>query len=181
MPNQRACLPCKNKKVYDFLNERLGRGASLFTISAELAQPFRMRDFGYGKAPGPTMLENHMRNHGRRVTPVDTSEARMPVFSGPQEVPAVVFDPAKDIASQIQQQALEQLARGDMRISAAHALKAQELLDKRAEKAADRELQVALARIVLARKVPPAHLVGGEDAIIEGRAEEVHKADPASS
>lgn len=151
------------------MTERLGRGVSVSTISAELAQKHRMESMGYGRPPGPSTLESHLRKHTQRLAPVSTN---LPTFSGDATVAPVgpVYDPKKDIAAAIQEQALAQLQSGDMRINAAAALRAQELLDRRAEKAADRELQVALARIILARTVP-SHLVGGEHAgrtVIEG-------------
>lgn len=175
MPNQRACLPCKNEKVAKYLKERMALGASLRTISAELAQSHRLETFGYRKAPGTMMLETHVNKHMVPLVPVlSTSD---PVFAAAPKAPE--FKKEMDIAALVQQQAYEQMQRGEMRISAAHALRAQEILDRRAERQADREMQVALARIVLSRRNPPQRLVGGSDDIVEGEAVEVEAGSTA--
>jgi hypothetical protein len=159
------------------MKDRFQLGASVDTISAELAQRHRMRELGYTRAPGPTMLATHVAKHNSGMVPVQPSTPVFSTYTSYASPPSTTPTPGgeTDIAKAIQRQALEQLQRGEMRLTAAHALRAQELIDRRAEKQADREMQVALARIILSRREAPAALIGEEQHayIIEGEAREV--------
>ena len=53
-----------------------------------------------------------------------------------------------DFATLVQKRAAEMLADGQLRVTASHGLQAQALLDRRAEKAADRDLAVNMARLL---------------------------------
>jgi hypothetical protein len=53
-----------------------------------------------------------------------------------------------DFAIMVQKRATELLAAGDLRVTAQHGLTAQALLDRRAEKAADRDLSINIARLL---------------------------------
>lgn len=57
-------------------------------------------------------------------------------------------DEQRDFATLIQQRAMELLEKGEIRVTAAHGLQAQALIDRRAEKAADRDLAVNIARLL---------------------------------
>ena len=48
----------------------------------------------------------------------------------------------------VQKRAIELLAAGDLRVTAQHGLQAQALLDRRAEKQADRDLALNMARLL---------------------------------
>jgi hypothetical protein len=79
-----------------------------------------------------------------------------------------------DFAQAIRSEANRRLAAGTLTVTAAHGLKAQELLDRRAEKRMDRALMVELAGLLSgARSLhgPPSDLV------IEGEWREVSSAD----
>jgi hypothetical protein len=54
----------------------------------------------------------------------------------------------RDFATLIQKRAMQLLEAGEIRVTAAHGLQAQALIDRRAEKAADRDLAVNIARLL---------------------------------
>jgi hypothetical protein len=144
-------------------------------ISAELANRERMDAMSYKRPPGVQMLHDHLTRHVRQTAPVS---ALMPSFGDPEPEP--LDDEhvlSRDVASAVQQRALELLEKGEMRISAAHALRAQEIIDRRQEKQRDRELLLVLARVLTKEQAPPPKYVGMaekvEPLIIAGHAEEV--------
>jgi hypothetical protein len=53
-----------------------------------------------------------------------------------------------DFATMVQKRATELLQSGDLRVTAQHGLTAQALIDRRAEKAADRDLALNMARLL---------------------------------
>lgn len=73
----------------------------------------------------------------------------------------------RDFAVAIQKQALAELAKGTLRVTTKDGLLAQQLLDKRAEKAKDREFIMNLARLVSGAGAPPP------DTVIEGEFNEL--------
>ena len=154
MPNQRACIPCKYPSADDYLRRRMSEGADLKTIRSELASPYQRKAHGYNKPPTVDMLQVHNTQH-RGLAPVRDS---LPTFSGSGSTSPV---PTTDVATAIQAEALAALERGELRVTAANALKAQEILDRRAEKAADRELTLVLARLATMSK-PPEDIIEGE-------------------
>jgi len=172
MPNQRACLPCKNGLVESYIKKRRGIGASSKTISGELAQNHRMDEFGYTRAPGLAMVEKHLAKH---LTAVAVGTPALPTFKGTDSETGERVD----VATAIQRKSMELLAAGDMRITAAHALRAQEMIDRRSEKERDRELMITLARVLTQRATPPVGLIASGDdeggAIIEGEVVVVSK------
>ncbi len=173
MPNQRACLPCKNSLVRGYITKRIGVRASTKTISAELAQHHRMDEFGYTRAPGLSMLEVHLKKHVKEVA---VGKPPLPTFTGTDPETGLRVD----IATAIQRTSLEMLANGEMRITAAHALRAQEMIDRRADRERDRELMITLARVLTQRAQAPEGLIApGDDAggvIIEGEVVVVEEA-----
>jgi len=76
-----------------------------------------------------------------------------------------------DVAVLVQAQVIEKLKDGSARVTVQHGLQAQQLLDRRAERAKDRELAVTLARL-LHSPLPPVGMVQ-ERIVIEGEAVEV--------
>ena len=167
---QRACLPCTNGLVAKYMRDRFALGASLHTVSAELAAPRRMQEFGYKRPPGPSMLGRHVERHMVATAVVSKN---VPSFLPPANSRSLDTYVDKDVASAIREQALQQLAKGEMRLTAAHALRAQEMLDRRVEKQKDREMQVLLARVLTRHQVPPPKYVGPDEDIIEGQAVKV--------
>jgi hypothetical protein len=61
---------------------------------------------------------------------------------------AAQSDAEVDFAIMVQKRATELLAKGELRVTAQHGLTAQALLDRRAEKAADRDLSINIARLL---------------------------------
>jgi hypothetical protein len=76
----------------------------------------------------------------------------------------------KDFATLIRERAVELLAAGEIRVTAAHGLQAQALIDRRAEKAADRDLTINIARLL------SGSIISTPMRVIEGRAYEVETA-----
>ena len=91
---------------------------------------------------------------------------QQPTFAGSG---STNLESGTDVATAIQAEALAALERGELRVTAANALKAQEILDRRAEKAADRQLTLVLARLATMSKPP--------DDIIEGEVVDLGQAD----
>lgn len=69
-----------------------------------------------------------------------------------------------DFATMVQHRATELLAAGELRVTTQHGLSAQALLDRRAEKQADRDIALNIARLLSGAMVMPPVTV------IEGRA-----------
>ena len=86
---------------------------------------------------------------------------------------------APDVAVLVQKQVVEKLEAGEARVTVQHGLQAQQLLDKRAERAKDRELAVTLARLLHAPAPSPEQVrhrqvdAGSGEEIIEGTAVEI--------
>jgi hypothetical protein len=68
-----------------------------------------------------------------------------------------------DFATLVQKRAAQMLAAGELRVTASHGLQAQALLDRRAEKQADRDLAVNMARLL------SGAMVMAPSEVIEGR------------
>jgi hypothetical protein len=67
-----------------------------------------------------------------------------------------------DFAVMVQKRATEMLAAGELRVTAQHGLTAQALLDRRAEKQADRNIALNIARLLSgAMMMPPATVIDG--------------------
>jgi hypothetical protein len=67
-----------------------------------------------------------------------------------------------DFATMVQKRASEMLAAGDLRVTASHGLQAQALLDRRAEKQADRDLSLNMARLLSgAIMMTPSEVIDG--------------------
>lgn len=101
----------------------------------------------------------------RRKPTVPAEEEVITISPGPVSPPT-----EGDFAVMVKQRAVEALASGSLRITAQHGLQAQALLDRRAEKAADRSLALNMARLLSGAisMVPTT--------VIEGRAVEIHEA-----
>ncbi len=67
-----------------------------------------------------------------------------------------------DFATMVQKRATELLAAGELRVTAQHGLTAQALLDRRAEKQADRDVAINIARLLSGAMVmPPVTVIEG--------------------
>lgn len=72
-----------------------------------------------------------------------------------------------DFATLVQKRAAAMLAEGNLKVTASHGLQAQSLLDRRVEKAADRDLALNMARLL------SGSVIMAPQEVIEGRAIEV--------
>lgn len=83
------------------------------------------------------------------------------LVSALEEKPGQPISENTDFATAIRSEANRLLAAGQLRVTANHGLKAQELLDRRAEKQADRALMVELAALLSGSRGsgPPADLI----------------------
>lgn len=157
------CLACFNDEVAGFVRRRTLEGATVRTICRELTDPERKLAMGYRRPPTPTAVHEHLSKHVRAVAPVS---AVLPSFTDPEverEEDALRDEPS-DVAGLIQKRSLEALRKGEMPLTASHALRAQEILDRRAEKQRDRELMLVLARVLTREKAPPPKYVGMSEA-----------------
>lgn len=78
-----------------------------------------------------------------------------------------------DVATLVQKQVVERLEAGEARVTVQHGLQAQQLLDRRAERAKDRELAVTLARLLHSPAPPPEAIRARPVDAIEGHVVEV--------
>lgn len=84
-------------------------------------------------------------------------------------------DASDDVAVLVQKEVVRKLKAGEGRVTVQHGLQAQQLLDRRAERAKDRELAITLARL-LHSGAPPASAITARrvDAeVVEGEYAEV--------
>lgn len=82
--------------------------------------------------------------------------------------------PSADVAVLVQKEVVAKLRAGEARVTVQHGLQAQQLLDRRAERAKDRELAVTLARMLHAPAPPMAAIRERvEPVVIEGEVEVV--------
>jgi len=90
------------------------------------------------------------------------------------ETPAGTSD---DVAVLVQKRVVEKLQAGEARVTVQHGLQAQQLIDKRAERAKDRELAVTLARLLHSGAPPPEAIRARHVDAIEGEVVEVTRGD----
>lgn len=83
----------------------------------------------------------------------------------------------EDVAVLVQKRVVEKLKAGDARVTVQHGLQAQQLLDRRAERAKDRELAITLARLLHSPAPPPEAIRARPVDVIEGEVMEVTSGD----
>lgn len=168
---RKECPLCVSEPAKTFFIKRLGQGAMLSIIAREMNYEPRRREWGIdGRKLKEDDLAEHQRVHEGDLPAI---YGGAPSFGGGQDSTLSGRTAENDVATAIQAQALEMLANGEMKLSASTALKAQQMLDERVDRHANRELAVALARI-LAGALPPPDLIDQESSadIIEGEFEE---------
>jgi hypothetical protein len=140
----RECSICNGERGA-VVNALLAAGRTLYAIERE------MRNVGY-----PTKAETVKKHldvclQGQRGTTIpdpDTMDNR-------------------DFAALVRSEAVKQLASGNLRITATHGLQAQSLIDRRAEKMADRGLSIRLAELMGGGTAPPEIIVSDAFIVIE--------------
>ena len=165
----KKCSICSDDKKMDWVARRHIEG---FT-------PNKME--GMSKEQGLPMKRETISRHLRNC--IGTSATGDDVVRVAAAVGPVTTAPApeapEDVAVLVQRQVVEKLKEGEARVTVQHGLQAQQLLDRRAERAKDRELAVTLARLLHAPPPPPEAITHrrvaaeGSDEIIEGEAVEI--------
>ena len=158
-----ACSICEDPRKKDFVARRHVEGYTLR----------QMEDMS--RDSGMTMKRETIGKHLRDCI---ATPAVGPVV---RKVAATVKPPSaaiEDVATMVQAEVVKRLREGEARVTVQHGLQAQALLDRRAERAKDRELAITLARLLHAPAPPEAVVlrrVGGDpnDVVIEGEMVEI--------
>lgn len=127
-----------------------------------------------GKSPG--FIEKHMRGLGTPVKEETTrrhrSNCNLPAPTDAHGTLKGLAQERADLAQLVHDTAVDLLKQGKMTVRVGDGLKATELLDKRKDRQADRDLLLNLGRLLSGASAPiPARVV-----IIEGEAVEVGSA-----
>jgi hypothetical protein len=160
---ERRCVICADPAKTDWVARRLMEGHSLSKIE-EMSRV----------SPVVGVIKRETITSHKKVCleAGDISQTKM------AEVARVVTkgkEPADDVAVLVQREVVAKLKAGEARVTVQHGLQAQQLLDRRAERAKDRELAVTLARL-LHTPPPPASAILERiepGIIIEGEAVEI--------
>jgi hypothetical protein len=159
-PRPRArCSICASARLPQ-INTLIASGMTLIDISEEMRKT--------GKPIKRETIGKHFRfclGSRRPVLDENVAQAVADAERG------ATTDAEIDFARMVQRRATQLLASGQMKVTASHGIAAQALLDRRAEKDADRNLALNLARL-LSGAMTPAPMV-----IIEGRAEMMELGD----
>ena len=95
------------------------------------------------------------------------SRVKLPSIAKVEKAPPTQLDPSGDLAEMVAVRAAELVANGSARVSVGDGLKAQALLDRRAEKAEDRRFMLNLAQLLSGGGQPaPKELLPGD--VVEG-------------
>lgn len=179
---RRRCSICGNPDLFDLIERKLAEGFAPFRLEAFMrTEPVRAAGFLPIKQE---TISKHMRDCTARREPTK-DRSRLPRAISP-----AIYDMAQrsisvteplqshpdDLAVMVRKRAAERLREGDIEPSLRDGLKAQELLDRRAEKSKDRELGITIARLLAGVQaprdvLPDVRTVGVE--VIEGEAVEV--------
>lgn len=142
----RICAICSDDRL-PIVNSMLAAGRSLTWIEKEMKN--------LGKPTKSETVSRHLRNclnDNRQAGAISERGAGLPVSN-------------EDFALAVRAEAQKMLNEGRLSVRTEHGLTAQALLDRRAEKQADRRLMVELAGLLSgARRIegPPDDLIVGE-------------------
>ena len=84
---------------------------------------------------------------------------------------------SEDVAVLVQKEVVRKLKAGEGRVTVQHGLQAQQLLDRRAERAKDRELAITLARLLHSGAPPDSAITARPVDVVEAEYEEVTSGD----
>jgi hypothetical protein len=141
-----ACSICEDApETREFIESRLARGESARGVSRDLNERHDLRSYDYRtiSAHWRRCLGHSFKLHGPHAA--RRAAVRASVISG-------------DVAITIRDAAIKALEAGDMRRTANHALRAQELLDRRSERHQDMEVALLLARVLTSQPVPERYV-----------------------
>lgn len=170
------CSICSKPDLFEWVERQLALGYPMAKIEEFSRQP-GARDIGILPVKQETVSKHVKGCTARREVTKDRRRTPPPV---PQRVydlaaGAVAAMPQSDLATLIRDRVQKRIEDDpDIALSVKDGLKAQEMLDRRAEKAAGRELRLTLARLMTSLQ-PGADIlprrVGGD--VIDGFAEAV--------
>jgi hypothetical protein len=131
------------------IEARLARGQSARSVSRYLRSdgPGVTYDYRTISAHWRRCLGHSFKLHGR------AARRRTEILDA-------VASPGSHVAVRIRDAAVKALNAGELHVTATHGLRAQELLDRRAERGGDRSLAIRLA-VLLAGGPPPPEVVDG--------------------
>lgn len=148
MSNEGRCTICEGHKA-EPINAFLQAGRAPYWIEG------KMRELG-----APTKAET-IKKHLTICLSGDPARASLLGETAGNGKPPPNLN--ADFAQAIREEANKRLAAGDLRVTAAHGLQAQALIDRRIEKQADRALMVQLAALLTGGSMnPPEDLIEGE-------------------
>jgi hypothetical protein len=135
MGHRRRCSACKSPHVVS-INTLLAAQASYTSIAAHLL------------TLGVAMKRDTISAHHRVCldSNAQISEGDAVLVGGMAR--DAKSDAERDFASVVQRKAMELLEKGELRVTATHGLQAQGLMDRRVERAADRDLAFNIARLL---------------------------------
>jgi hypothetical protein len=142
----------------DFISRRLLEGHSMNRVEALSRATDKV----------PSIKAETIAGHLKHMTPEGTPITQAAHSVTKQELRRDVIEPIGDVAVLVQREVVRKLESGEARVTVQHGLQAQMLLDRRSERAKDRELAVTLARL-LHTPPPPSDLIEARP-IIDGDA-----------
>lgn len=162
--SERRCSICGDPKKNEWVARRHLEGFSAHKME-EMA-----------RAQGHPMKRETIKKHlkvclGTEATPAEVKAVAEKV----SKVVAPAPDSTEDVAVLVQREVVRKLKNGEGRVTVQHGLQAQQLLDRRAERAKDRELAITLARLLHSPAPPPRAVT--ERVEIEGQFVEVGRGD----
>lgn len=158
----RRCSICSNAQKNEWVARRHLEGYS-FTKMEELS-----------KADGHSIKRETIAKHLKVCLGTEAKGEEVAAVAAKVEttVREAHKGPDADVAVLVQQEVVRKLQAGEGRVTVQHGLQAQQLLDRRAERAKDRELAVTLARMLHAPQAPDAAIRARPVEVIEGEAAE---------
>jgi hypothetical protein len=154
MSKRGLCSICTDPKRNAFVTEHLRLGRTANAIEA-LSRAPAASDMGLSPIRYETVLK-HVR-HGFEERPVAPEEPAVPAVY--ERTPANVKPVTTDVATLVAQKATEGLQDGSLRVTTAHGLQAQRMLDAREDRRQDRQLAIALAKMLSGQSAVPGHLI----------------------
>lgn len=152
----RPCSICSDPARNEFVNRRLAEGYSALRIDTA-SRTAEAEELGITPMKRETVA-NHVKNHLAVGVPADAPpEMRQRVAIANARGAVGLADP-DDVALLVRNEASQLLREGKLRITTQHALQAQQMLDRRVEKQKDRELQYAIAALMVSAQ-PPATII----------------------
>jgi hypothetical protein len=140
------CVICADPKKRDFVARRQLEGHSANAME------------GLSRASGLPIKRETISKHLKVCLAMPEGVTPKQVADVADRTKPPAYAPAEDVATLVQREVIAKLQDGTARVTVQHGLQAQQLIDRRAERAKDRELAVTLARL-LHSGMPPMAMV----------------------